>query len=98
MSQSQVMQRTESDQDSIIETFNEIAQSLRLPSLSWDFVKYEGETLVIGRPVAESDIAACPRWARFLGMSAVCPDTEDCFDSWLGVNGPWTLEIFAEVR
>lgn len=98
MSQAQTLHRIESDEESIIETFHEIAQVLRLPELDWDFVHYKGETLVEGRPKAEHDVAACPRWARFLGMSAVRANTELRRDCWLGVNGPWTLEIIAQVR
>jgi hypothetical protein len=98
MSQAPLLQHTESDEDSIIETFHEIAQVLRLPELDWDFVHYDGETLVEGHPRAETDIGACPRWARFLGMSAVGANPESRGDCWLGVNGPWTLEIIARVR
>ena len=98
MSQAPLLQHTESEEESMIATFHEIAQALRLPELHWDFVHYEGETLVEGRPVAETDVAACPRWARFLGMSAVGATPEARRECWLGVNGPWTLEIIAHVR
>jgi hypothetical protein len=98
MSQAPLVQHTGSDEESIIETFHEIAQVLRLPELDWDFVHNSGETLVEGRPRAETDVAACPRWARFLGMSAVRADPQLHRNCWLGVNGPWTLEIIAQVR
>jgi hypothetical protein len=98
MSQAPLLQRTDSEEESIIETFHEIAQALRLPELDWDFIRYDGETLVEGRPKAETDVAACPRWARFLGMSAVRANPKSRRGCWLGVNGPWTLEIIAQVR
>ena len=81
-----------------METFHELAEALALPELDWDFVHYEGETLVEGHPRAETDIGACLRWARFLGMSAVGTKPDSRCDCWLGVNGPWTLEIVAQVR
>jgi hypothetical protein len=98
MSQAPLLQHIETEEESIIETFHEIAQALRLPELDWDFVHYVGETLVEGHPRAETDIGACHRWARFLGMSAVGAHPESRGDCWLGVNGPWTLEIIAQVR
>ena len=98
MSQAPLLQQIESEEESIMETFHELAEVLQLPELDWDFVHYEGETLVEGHPRAETDIGACPRWARFLGMSAVRADPESRGDCWLGVNGPWTLEIIAQVR
>jgi hypothetical protein len=98
MSQAPLLQHIETEEESIIETFHEIAQVLRLPELDWDFVHYDGETLVEGHPRAETDIGACPRWARFLGMSAVGANSESRSNCWLGVNGPWTLEIIAQVR
>jgi hypothetical protein len=98
MSQAQLLQPVESDEDSIMETFHELAQVLRLPELDWAFVHYEGETLVEGHPRLETDIDACPRWARFLGMSAFGEARESPGASWFGFNGPWTLEIVAEVR
>jgi hypothetical protein len=98
MSQAPHLQHTESEEDSIMETFHELAQVLQLPELDWGVVHYGGETLIEGHPRAESDVAACPRWARFLGMSAVRAGPETRGDCWLGVNGPWTLEIIAHVR
>jgi hypothetical protein len=84
--------------ESIIETFHELALDLDLPELDWVFVQFNGETLVEGTPRVESDIVACVRWARFLGMSAVAPGVESRGDCWVGVNGPWTLEIIARVH
>jgi hypothetical protein len=98
MSQAPLLQRSDSDEESIIETFHEIARALRLPDLEWDFVHNDGESLVEGRPKAETDVAACRRWARFLGMSAFGAAPESPCDCWLGFNGPWTLEIIAQVR
>jgi hypothetical protein len=94
MSQAALLQQVDSEEESIMATFHELAQVLRLPELDWDFVHYEGETLVEGHPRAETDISACPRWARFLGMAA----QESRRDTWFGFNGPWTLEIIAQVR
>jgi hypothetical protein len=98
MSQLPLLQHIDSEEESIMETFHELAEVLRLPELEWDFVHYDGETLAEGHPRAETDIGACPRWASFLGMSAVGGIPESRGDCWLGVNGPWTLEIIAEVR
>jgi hypothetical protein len=98
MSQVPLVQDRESEEDSIIATFRELAQVLRLPELDWDFVHYDGDTLVEGHPRAESDIASCPRWASFLGMSAVAASAQSRGDCWFGANGPWMLEIIAEVR
>ena len=98
MSQAPLLQQIESEEESIMETFHELAEVLHLPELDWDFVHYEGETLVEGHPRDETDIGACPRWANFLGMSAVGSNPESRGDCWLGVNGPWTLEIIAHVR
>jgi hypothetical protein len=92
------LQRVETDEVSIMETFHELAQVLSLPELDWDFVHYEGETLVEGHPRAETDLGSCPRWARFLGMSEVGSRPETGGECWLGFNGPWTLEIVARVR
>ncbi|HEY4226059.1 MAG TPA: hypothetical protein VGM70_09620 [Pseudolysinimonas sp.] len=82
----------------MIETFHELAQVLRLPELDWDFVHYGAETVVEGHPRAESDVAACPRWASFLGLSAVASAAGSVGDCWFGANGPWVLEITAQVR
>jgi len=98
MSQAPLLQHTDSEEESIMETFHELAQELRLPELEWDFVHFDGETLVEGRPRAAGDVSACTRWARFLGMSPVGSGMESGDDCWLGVNGPWTLEIIAHVR
>jgi hypothetical protein len=94
MSQAPLLQRVDSEEESIMETFHELAEVLHLPELDWDFVHSEGEVLVEGHPRAETDISACGRWARFLGMSA----EESRCDAWSGYNGPWTLEIVAQVR
>jgi len=55
------------------------------------------DQVVAGRPRAVADVVACPRWARFLGLSPVHAASDGRGDLWFGVNGPWTLEIFAEV-
>ena len=81
-----------------METFHDLAEVLRLPELDWDFIHYDGEVLALGRPRVESDLSACTRWARFLGMSETASNPETGGDSWLGFNGPWTLEIIARVR
>jgi hypothetical protein len=93
-----LLQAVESDEDSIMETFRELAQVLRLPELEWDFVHYEGETLVEGHPRTEIDVDSCPRWARFLGMSAIGATSDSPRECWFGFNGPWTLGIVAQVR
>jgi hypothetical protein len=98
MSHAPLVHHADADVDSIIETFRELACELRLPELDWVFVRYDGETLVQGTPRVESDVAACVRWARFLGMSAVAVGVESRGECWVGVNGPWTLEIVAEVH
>jgi hypothetical protein len=98
MSQALLLQRTDSDEESIMETFHDLAQELRLPELDWDIIRYDGETLVEGRPRAETDVAACTRWARFLGLSAADVNPESLGRCWLGFNGPWTLEIVDRVR
>jgi hypothetical protein len=98
MSQAPLLQHTDSDEESIMETFRDLAQALRLPELDWDFLHYDGEILALGRPRAETDISACTRWARFLGMSAAAANPENQGACWLGFNGPWTLEIIAKVR
>jgi hypothetical protein len=98
MSQAPLLQHTDSDEESIMETFHELAEALRLPELDWDVIHYDGEILVEGRPRAETDISACTRWARFLGMSATVANSAASGDCWLGFNGPWTLEIIAQVR
>ncbi len=81
-----------------METFHDLAQVLRLPELDWDFIHYDGEILALGRPRAESDLSACARWARFLGLSETASIPEIGDHCWLGYNGPWTLEIIARVR
>jgi hypothetical protein len=88
---------SESREDSMIETFNELALDLGLPELRWEFVHAEGETIVEGHPVNPTDLDACPRWAEFLGMQAIAaePDAECC--RWMGFNGRWTLAIVATV-
>ena len=98
MSHAPLLQKIVFEEDSIMATFHELAQVLRLPELDWAFVHYDGETLVEGHPRAVTDIGACTRWARFLGMSPVGGTPESRDDCWLGVNGPWTLEIIARVR
>jgi hypothetical protein len=98
MSHAPLMQYADSGEQSIIETFHELAEELRLPELDWDIVYYDGETLVEGRPRAEADVSACTRWARFLGMWSTAESPESSGTCWLGFNGPWTLEIVAEVR
>ena len=98
MSHAQLLHNADSGDESIIETFHELAEELRLPELDWDIVYYDGETLVEGRPRAETDISACTRWAQFLGMSSTAANPESAGNCWLGFNGPWTLEIVAEVR
>ena len=81
----------------MIEAFHELAADLNLPELHWDFVHAHDEIIVEGRPLCPTDITACPRWARFLNMQAIglVEDVEG--SRWLGINGPWTLEIIAEV-
>jgi hypothetical protein len=91
------VQEIETDEDSIVATFADLARELRLPELDWNFLHEHGEVIVEGRPRATADLAACLRWARFLGMSPVHTDANGNSDCWLGVNGPWILEIFAEV-
>ena len=105
MSQAPLLDHVESEEESIMETFHELAQVLRLPGLGWDFVHSDGATLVEGHPPTETDIGACLSWARFLGMSVASASPESRGDCWLGVNGPWTLdagrwtlEIVAQVR
>ena len=98
MSQAPLLQRTDSDEESIMETFHDLAQVLRLPELNWDFIHYDGEILALGRPRSVSDVSACIRWARFLGMSETASNPGTGGDCWLGFNGPWTLEIIARVR
>jgi hypothetical protein len=98
MSHAPLLHHADPDVDSIIETFQLLAGELQLPELDWVFVHYDGEILVEGTPRVESDIAACVRWARFLGMSKVADGVESRAGCWVGVNGPWTLEIVAEVH
>jgi hypothetical protein len=98
MSHAPLVHHAEPDVESIMDTFHELAGELQLPELDWDFVHYNSETLVAGRPRTKSEAAACVRWARFLGMSAVTAGSESRGECWVGVNGPWTLEIIAEVR
>jgi hypothetical protein len=98
MSHAPLLHHADPDVDSIMETFQLLAQELQLPELDWVFVRYNSETLVEGTPRVESDVSACVRWARFLGMSEVARGVESRGHCWVGVNGPWTLEIVAEVR
>ena len=98
MSQAPLLEHTDSDEESIMETFHDLAQELRLPELDWDVIHYDGEILVEGRPRAETDISACTRWASFLGMTATAATRGLRSECWLGFNGPWTLEIIAQVR
>ena len=88
----------ETDEESIVATFADLARELRLPQLDWEFLRANDEVIAEGRPHTTADLAACLRWARFLGMSPVLHDAAGNTSCWLGVNGPWTLEIFAEVR
>ncbi len=92
------VQEVESEEDSIVTTFADLARELRLPELDWNFLHEHGIVIVEGRPRTVKDLAACPRWARFLGMTAIHADVDGHGDTWLGRNGPWTLEIFAEVH
>ncbi|HEX4059030.1 MAG TPA: hypothetical protein VHX87_12050 [Galbitalea sp.] len=98
MNQGTLVQEVETDEDSIVATFADLARELRLPELDWEFLYEHGETIVEGRPHAVRDVVACPRWARFLGMSELHQDPQGRCDLWFGINGPWTLEILAEVR
>lgn len=98
MNQMSAVRGIETDEDSIMATFTDLALELRLPELEWDFLREHDEVIVKGRPRTTADLAACLSWARFLGMSPVYTDVSGNCDCWLGVNGPWVLEIFAEVR
>jgi hypothetical protein len=98
MNQETPVQEIDSDEESIVATFADLARELRLPELDWEFLHEHGEVVVEGRPHAVGDLVACPRWARFLNMSEVHQDSLGHCDLWLGINGPWTLEILAEVR
>lgn len=98
MNQETLVQEVESDEGSIVATFADLARELRLPELDWEFLHENGEVIAEGRPHAVRDLVACPRWARFLGMSEVHKDRQGHCDLWLGMNGPWTLEILAEVK
>jgi hypothetical protein len=98
MNQKTLVREVETDEDSIVATFTDLARELRLPELDWEFLHEHGDVIVEGRPHAIRDLVACPRWARFLGMSEVHQDSDGRCDLWLGINGPWTLEILAEVR
>jgi hypothetical protein len=98
MNHNALVQDVETDEDSIVATFADLARELRLPALDWEFLHDHGELVVEGRPHAVRDLVSCPRWARFLGMSELHQDREGHCDLWFGINGPWTLEILAEVR
>ena len=97
MNQLSAVQEIVSDEDAMVATFSELAVELRLPTLDWNFLHEHGEVIVEGKPRTAADRAACLRWARFLGMSPVHTDASGNFDCWLGVNGPWVLEITASV-
>lgn len=88
----------EASEESIVATFSELARELRLPELDWNVLHEDGLAVVEGRPRAAGDSIACQRWARFLGMSPIHAHADGRGEWWLGVNGPWTLEIFAEAR
>jgi hypothetical protein len=94
----QPARRAEADADSIVATFSELARELRLPELDWNVLHEDGLAVVEGRPRASGDSTTCRRWARFLGMSPIHARADGSGEWWLGVNGPWTLEIFAEAR
>lgn len=96
MTQTTLLHEPDSEEESMIETFHELAAELHLPELHWDFV-HAHETIVEGRPYAPTDFAACQRWARFLNMQAIGSAEQVAGCRWLGINGPWTLEIIAEV-
>jgi hypothetical protein len=98
MSRENRLQEIEAEEESIVATFAELARELRLPELDWDFLHEYGAVIVEGRPRAMQDLAACPRWASFLGMSEMHANQQGHCDFWLGINGPWTIEILAEVR
>jgi len=99
MSQLTAVHEVETEEEvSIVATFTDLARELRLPELDWDFVHEQGTIVVEGRPRAIKDLAACPRWARFLGMTEVHRDDSGNCDFWLGRNGRWTIEIVTEVR
>jgi hypothetical protein len=98
MNQVLTAQEVESEEDSIVATFTDLARELRLPELDWAFLHDNGTIVVEGHPRTLADLAACPRWAKFLGMSEVHQNQSGSCDFWLGLNGPWTIEIVAEVR
>ena len=95
--QAPLLHDTESELDAILSTFHDLARELRLPELSWDVVRYGDQLVVEGRPRASGDLPSCPRWARFLGMDDAGTDPAEHAPVWLGVNGPWTMEIVAAV-
>src|ERR1700709_1955352 len=97
MNQGISVQEVETDEDSIVTTFSDLARELRLPELDWNFLHDHGVVIVEGRSRAAERLAACPRWARFLGMSAIHADSDGHGDCWLGANGPWTIENLARV-
>jgi hypothetical protein len=98
MTQPTLIQEQGSLEQSLVDTLAELARDLDLPDLHWDFVHAHDDVIVEGHPQASGDISACPRWARFLGMCAVGSDSDVRGSRWLGMNGPWTLEIIAEVE
>jgi hypothetical protein len=98
MNQQTPVQEIETDEESIVATFADLARELRLPELDWEFLHDHGEVVVEGRPHQLKDLVACPRWARFLNMSELHRDASGRGDLWFGMNGPWTIEILAEVR
>jgi hypothetical protein len=97
MMQTAVLTEIDSLEESMMETFHELAGELHLPDLHWEFVHAHDEVIVEGRPQAATDITSCPRWARFLSMQAIGSADDVRGSRWLGNNGPWTLEIIAEV-
>jgi hypothetical protein len=98
MTQSTLLNEPDAEEQSLTETLTELAHDLHLPELHWEFLHAHDDVIVQGHPQAPTDIAACPRWAQFLKMCAVGSESEVNGTRWLGSNGPWTLEIIAEVE
>jgi hypothetical protein len=92
-----IVEDATSAEESILDTFNELALELGLPDLHWDFVQIPGGTVIQGRPQEIRDVAACPRWARYLGMFAAGSEPNSHGYRWMGANGPWTLQIIGAV-